>query len=91
MKTFETPRDRLKTVTFGLVRDGSLPNILLGLMLGAGIQTLSPTDWWWVLGAAVAWALSVVAYSVVDEIIEAIEDEKNRLLDPQDGRPKGIE
>lgn len=91
METFESPLDRLKTVTFGLVGDKSGPNILLGLFLGAAIQTAAPSELWWAVGAGSAWAASVVAYSVVDELQEAIEEQKYRLLDPVEARPRGIE
>lgn len=91
MQTFESPRDRLKTVTLGLLTDKSGPNIFLGLFLGALVQTMAPTPWWWVAGAGGIWAMSVFTYSVVDEVLQAIEEEKNRLLDPADGRPRGIE
>lgn len=91
MRTFESPVDRFKAVTLGLVSHKSGPNIMLGIFVGAAIQTLAPSAWWWVALSGAAWGASVLVYSVVDEVLEAIEEQKNRLLDPVDGRPRGIE
>lgn len=91
MKTFETPKDRLKSVTLGLLAHKSGPNILLGIFVGSLLQVTTPNDAVWVAGSAGVWLLAVVSYSVADEITVAIEERKNRLLDPADGRPRGIE
>lgn len=91
MKTFDSPRDRLQTVTLGLISHKSGPNILLGLFLGAAVQNAAPTPAWWVVGSGLLWAASVLAYSVADEVRQAIEEERRRLLDPLGGRPRGIE
>lgn len=91
MQTFDTPVDRLREVTFGQLGDRSWPNILLGIFIGAVIQTVAPSQLWWAIGSGVAWGGAVVVYSVVDEVQAAIEERKNRLLEPIDARPRGVE
>lgn len=85
MRTFESPVDRAKAVTFDLVTDRTLPNILLGAFLTSAIQLvvgMVPVSF--PIISAGAWVLSVGVYSIADEVREAIEEEKNRLLSPED-------
>lgn len=95
MQTFESPVDRVKSVTLDLFRHRSGPNIMLGIFVGAFMQWVSPTQLLWVVGTAIAWAASVIVYSIVDELM-AYWEEQQRQRDllpggPVDGRPRGIE
>lgn len=85
MKLVDSPRQRIKSVTFDLLTDRTLPNILLGAFLTATIQ--------WLVGLVplafvaisfVAWQLFVLVFAVADEVKQAIEEEKQRLLSPAD-------
>lgn len=92
MKTFDTPWDRFQTVTLGMLAHRSGPNILLGLFVGSALQVVTPNDAIWVVGAGLVWFSSVVVYSVADERVQSIAEEKKRLLEPiGDPPPKGIE
>lgn len=93
MRTFDAPRARFKEVTLGMLAHKSGPNILLGLLIGATIETFAPFTWGVPALAALAWAVAVVIYSATDELAEAIEAEKNRKLVPldDDERPRGVE
>lgn len=91
MKLVDSPRDRLKTVTLGLISHKSGPNVIAGIFLSAVIQAAAGfTPWWYVVLAGVAWTVSILAYAVADEVRSAIEERKNRLLDP-DSEYYGIE
>lgn len=91
MKLVNSPRERLKTVTLGLVSHKSGPNVVAGIFLGAVIQALAGfTPWWYVLLAGGAWGVSIVAYAVADEVRSTIEEQKNRLLEPE-SEYRGIE
>lgn len=92
MQTFERPIERAKTVTLGLGTDQSGPNVVAGIFITATLQAATGrAPWWWPAVAGFAWGTSVVIYSLADEIREQIEEEKNRLLDPIDDRPRGVE
>lgn len=90
MKLTSSPRERIQTVTLGLVAHKSGPNILLGIFLGALIQTLAPSQAWWTVASFFVWVLSVVFFAVADEVQSAIQEKKNRLLEPE-SRYYGIE
>lgn len=92
METFDTPWDRFQTVTLGMLAHRSGPNVLLGLFVGAALQSFTPDDVAWVVGAGAAWFASVIAYSVADERVQALAEDRKRLLEPiGDTPPKGIE
>jgi len=81
MKLRESPRDRLKEVTLGLISDQSGPNVLLGAAVTASLQSVTGlTPWWWGAITTAAWAASVVAYAVADEVKAAIEEQKKKVL-----------
>lgn len=84
MRLVESPRERLYEVTLGLFSDRTLPNVLLGAFLTSLLQLAVGTVPWTLAAlAGLLWALSVGVYAAVDEVRRAIEERKNRLLDPE--------
>lgn len=85
MKLVDSPRERFRTVTWDLLTDKTLPNILLGAFLTASVQFfvgIVPISF--VLLSFAAWQVFVFIYAVADEVQGRIEEEKNRLLSPED-------
>lgn len=96
MKLVESPRDRLETVTLGLVADRTLPNVLLGAALTASIQlSVGMVGWPLPAVSAACWLLSVVLYAWADEVKAALEERRRRESNPwllgEDPAPRGIE
>lgn len=84
MKLHESPSERLKTVTLGLFSDQSGPNVVLGVFITAALQAATGrAPWWWAAASGAVWALSVAVYALVDEVRQAIEERKNRVLDEE--------
>lgn len=91
MKLDENPRERLRSVGLALFTDPSGPNILLGILTSAVLQFLiGMVPVTWPVVAAMAWGASVVTYAYVDAVRQAIEEERNRLLEAE-SRYYGIE
>lgn len=85
MKLVDSPRERFRTVTWDLLTDKTLPNILLGAFLTSSIQFIvGIVPLGFLLLSFVAWGASVLTYAVADEVKQTIEEEKNRLLSPED-------
>jgi hypothetical protein len=91
MRIRDSPRDRLKEVTLGLLSHKSGPNVILGVFVTALLQSLTGrAPLWWAGVSGVAWGLSVIGYAVADGIKARIEEQKRQLLsDESDYR--GIE
>lgn len=84
MKLRESPRDRLKTVTLGLLAHKSGPNVVAGIALGALLQAIAGfSPWWWPLLTGAVWALWILVYALADEVKAQIEERKNQLLSPE--------
>lgn len=84
MKLVESPRDRLRSVTLGLFADKSGPNVVAGIFVGGVLQALAGfSPWWWPILTGFVWLLWVLIYAVADELQQAIQERKNRLLDPE--------
>lgn len=91
MKLRDSPQERLKEVTLGLISHKSGPNVILGAFVTACLQSLTgraPPSWAIVTGFA--WALSVLLYAISDEIREQIEQRKRETLD-RESAYRGIE
>lgn len=91
MKLNDSPKERLKGVTLGLLSDKSGPNVILGVFVTAFLQSIiGRAPWSWAAVSGFVWVVSVLAYSVADEVSERIEEQKNKVLsDESDYR--GIE
>lgn len=91
MQLTESPRDRFKTVTLGLLAHKSGPNVIAGIAIGGVLQALAGfSPWWWAALTVGVWSAWVVMYAVADEIQQRIEEKRNRLLEPE-SRYYGIE
>lgn len=76
----DSPGDRLKTLVLGLVSDPTLPNIVLGFLIGALVNYVAGHG----PAAVVAWsilayALSILLYVVGDEVRTALEAASKEL------------
>lgn len=84
MKLTESPLDRIKTVTLGLFAHKSGPNVVAGIFVGGVLQSLAGfVPWWWSILTGFVWVAWVLVYAVADEVKEQIEEQKNRLLEPE--------
>lgn len=91
MRLNESPKERLKGVTLGLLSDKSGPNVILGVFVTAFLQALTGrAPWSWAAAGFTAWVVSVLVYSVADEVSERIEEQKNKVLSDESDYP-GIE
>lgn len=91
MKLKESPRDRIKTVTLGLLAHKSGPNVVAGIALGGILQVIAGfSPWWWAALTTAVWIAWILVYAVADEIQQQIEERKNQLLAPE-SRYYGIE
>lgn len=83
MKLQESPRDRLATVTLGLLAHKSGPNVVAGIALGGILQTAAGfSPWWWGLLTTTVWVVWILVYAIADEVQQQIEERKNRRLSP---------
>lgn len=92
MQTFESPIERGKAVVLALATDQSGPNVVAGIWIGALLSAIAGrAPWSWVAVTFAAYVLVVVNYSLADEYKAYLEEQKNRVLDPIEDRPRGIE
>lgn len=84
-KIMENPRSRLKELVVQLVVHPTLSHIAIGGFIGSYLS--NGNVWGWL----VFLVLSVVLYSLGDDIQKAAREAEERLLPPAEGRHYGIE
>lgn len=78
---FDSPRERLKTVTLDLFSDKTLPNIILGAHLTAILQFIvGMVSLKFVAATGTTWIISIIIYAYVDEFKRKIEEAKRKTL-----------
>lgn len=80
----QSPLERAKTVTLGLLAHKSGPNVMAGIAVGGVLQAIAGfSPWWWAALTVVTWIVWITLYAVADAVKQQIEERKNRLLNPE--------
>lgn len=78
---FNSPKERIKTVTLDLFSDKTLPNIILGAHITAILQYIvGIVSFTFLSATGIAWIVSIIIYAYVDEIKQKIEEAKRETL-----------
>lgn len=79
----QSPLDRLRTVTLGLLAHKSGPNVVAGISLSAILQSIVGfTPYWWAVLATGVWLVWIVVYAIADEAQAFIEEQKRKRENP---------